>query len=955
MTKEDIDRILQIISDEDKEKLIEVIKDENLKNEIKADKHDIDFYRLEILKDISGQIPEELVEYAEFKAVDMHVEGYIIINVDRAEKASKRYYERIDEISHLETDEQKIEALKDVYNGHSKAIVALTLQSDELKLELIKQIESDLDRYKIVMTLSTDNLKVEGMKYVENNDRKLDIAKTLSGDEALLQGMDLIQSDYDKIQIFYLIDEKKIEAISKISNTVYQVDLIMELNDDEKVRALEEIKGISMHDKAQIIFSIDDEETKIELLGKKEYILDGKDIVEYIKDTISDEKRKIEALYKVKDKLHQSEIESVLYSVQDDAMKIEYMKLAKVAYKNVILSIKNEDERIDLIKYLEDKFEQLELISMIENSDKRKSVLEEIELTAPVWKKFRALPTSDIGFLRENLSNIIGVEMEGESELEEVEERISRMFEKNNEVIKDINFRLATKKYIDLFGEDRINLISCYYDVQSQILQLDDKELNILAKIISNYEKRNDTDEWTRITEEILNRMSEGTYKDLIQSIEDIDKMDERDIEAMTEVLQNSNWCNIENIEQAREFKKIREEMCEKTINSEQASTEEKREAVIQKLFGHDLDFAYSITEKFGDDIENIDDGELKDYVKVLKEILKIEDTDILKEIFENCEFAQIEKFVMERGLISEFGKKFNEGLYSPKQEDLVDEENNIYEAGTDFKIIMTSIGAFSKENAQNYKSDWNRPSLASQHFCASYIRNDMIGTAPINGICYGFSQMGEDALLLSGAEDVYSSWADDFRVKADENEKYYVPETQINKTEEYNEMDFKRYVEGVRVQPDYLIVFKSNGETLYMEEALKAQKDWGGMPIVIVDKDKCLEAEREKINVMLQEYEETADTELARQITQKVRNNRVTEESFCEDIDGQLDKIKEKEEGNKEQEDSTKEEEVGIETLQENYEKVGAKDRKEEMGKISNIYKKMQEIQKEVQDEGRQ
>ena len=77
--------------------------------------------------------------------------------------------------------------------------------------------------------------------------------------------------------------------------------------------------------------------------------------------------------------------------------------------------------------------------------------------------------------------------------------------------------------------------------------------------------------------------------------------------------------------------------------------------------------------------------------------------------------------------------------------------EPNVYDAGADFKMIITAIGAFNSDRYGNdYKSDWNRPKLGSSHFCTSYIRNDMLGTAPIRGVCYGFNNMAENALVLS-------------------------------------------------------------------------------------------------------------------------------------------------------------------------------------------------------------
>lgn len=208
---------------------------------------------------------------------------------------------------------------------------------------------------------------------------------------------------------------------------------------------------------------------------------------------------------------------------------------------------------------------------------------------------------------------------------------------------------------------------------------------------------------------------------------------------------------------------------------------------------------------------------------------------------------------------------------------------------------------------------------------------------------------MSNSALALSGVKDIHSSGAEyGFVSKAMIDEAYYSPENQINKTQKYNEMDFYRIQNGKRKQPDYIIVFRKKGKVKYMDEAKIAQEQWNGLPIVIVDEDKCLEAERQKVYEMRASYE-AGDKSLAGPIYQKVRNNRVTRSSFCEDID--LEKfIQEAEIQEKQSEEQPKVEEekqVGIKDLEENYDRVTPQERKEEASTIRRIYAKVQEITK--------
>lgn len=102
-----------------------------------------------------------------------------------------------------------------------------------------------------------------------------------------------------------------------------------------------------------------------------------------------------------------------------------------------------------------------------------------------------------------------------------------------------------------------------------------------------------------------------------------------------------------------------------------------------------------------------------------------------------------------------------------------------------------------------------------------------------------------------------------------------------------YNELDFSRQQNGEKKQPDYILVFKKDGQILNLDEAKKAQLDWDGkLPIVVVDVDRCLETEKAKVEKLKRQYEETPTEQLAKQIRQKVRNNRVTYSKFCPEIE---------------------------------------------------------------------
>ena len=293
----------------------------------------------------------------------------------------------------------------------------------------------------------------------------------------------------------------------------------------------------------------------------------------------------------------------------------------------------------------------------------------------------------------------------------------------------------------------------------------------------------------------------------------------------------------------------------------------------------------------------------------------------------------------MERMLKTEYCKLYNKDLFNVKDAEKLPDGENLYSAGTDFKMIITSVGAYYTNNSViDYKKDWNKPKIGSQHFCASYIRNDMLGHAPVPHICYGFCEMVEDSLMLSGPMDLISSGVS-FESTARSNERYLAPNNQIANTIGYNEMDFRRIQEGKKKQPDYIVVFRKNGNIPNMDKAEKASKDFGGLPIVVIDEDECLASERKKAEEMFEEYKKTNDPQIGAKLLEKLKNNRVTDYSFCRDTD--MDMILQ----NLKTQKSRIEANVSMEDLEEMYEDVSGEERQGEMEKIRMVYERIRRI----------
>lgn len=491
----------------------------------------------------------------------------------------------------------------------------------------------------------------------------------------------------------------------------------------------------------------------------------------------------------------------------------------------------------------------------------------------------------DVDFLYKNLDYIL--ERENRTEKKQI---IERMYEKNNDIIKT-KFEILDNKYLQILGENRINQISCYPERVDDILTLNEKELKLLGRCLDLYE----SEDWTPLCKRILDNI--GTYTKLLETIDNIDEMQSEDIEDLTTVLLHENYLDIECIEDVKNFESIKQKKCIEMFKS--GDIDDKINAICISKFGQPKSEILQFIEKYADGIDYIEDEDLQYYIKSVVEVLSIEDTEILNNIFKNVEpVKNVNSIAMERNLRNEYGKLYNKGLFTIDQaqkcENLGD---NIYEVPIDengnianFNMIITSIAPFVANSPDNFCKDWNRPALASQHFCANYIRRDMLGRAPMPHLCYGFSDMKEESLTLSGSCDIHSSGAE-FVSYARHGERYLPPDQQINKTVRYNEMDFRRIQGGEKRQPDYIVVFRKDGRISNIDKAQMASEQFGEatgkkLPIVIIDEDKCLETESRLVGDMIENFNNSPSREKAELICQKIRNNRVRNSSFSSDID---------------------------------------------------------------------
>ena len=590
---------------------------------------------------------------------------------------------------------------------------------------------------------------------------------------------------------------------------------------------------------------------------------------------------------------------------------------------------------------------------------------------------------------------------------------IENFYAENKSAFSNSYSMLDNDYIFEKFDNDMINYISCF-EKESEILAKSSNIcLDVIAKMLENFQTKNNTDEWMYLLNIILKKIHKIEKVITDTQVKNIEELDDKMIENFTKMLINSDISSekisiddLKNYEQNRiaslpidyesfmqkindiedifkgegfwrdfldietqinllliskfgisyeqaedileeygqDINSIQNEDLKVFVKSIQALVEFDREynkneefCVTGKYYSSknkciiSSDFARRVIQEYGDKVEDIDDLDLKEFVEAVisKDDNVIIISDCLKNIADNVESipeeSRLNILALEKRLKQEYMKLYLPTLLSLK--DCKQTGENIYELPIDengnvkkFNILLTSISAFrdTYEKIDDYFDRWNKTDLTSLHFCASYIGREMLSMAPIPHVCFGFNQITEDSLLLSSYQDIGSS-GDKMASTSELIRHYCNPEHQIEMVEKgggkckcrRNEMDIRRNVNGQRIQPDYIVAFRTKGRINNIAEIYQAQKDFKqkgiDLPIIIVDRDKCLEAEKYEIEKMKKEYNQNPSEELRRRINTKIKTNNYTLEYIRDaegkkidfDIGSEISEPEEKHEGN--------------------------------------------------------
>lgn len=539
---------------------------------------------------------------------------------------------------------------------------------------------------------------------------------------------------------------------------------------------------------------------------------------------------------------------------------------------------------------------------------------------------------------------------------EEQQNKYNKLLLNNSDLNETIDLRVLFPKYD--FLNDILDMVVTNRDVQEQILSLSDEKLEVFKTLIN---RLCELEEYKipQITA-ILNRMGTITpftswqngfyrYSDLEESIcESIRKGEKLTTEEIDNLLYLYTTNIVWNIKTRVELKKFLDSnglffraidsIIKKQESDETPNIEIIKNALLLKTFGIDLISAKSICGRYDlNSIEiNKDNIDLFEMYKAMFSIIDEKDSELLLSAY--YQFSQemnpnpnfLRTIVFENSLRKEFALKLNLEVYKCNDNYEMVENVPIYNAGTNFKMIVTAIGAYQGDfsSKDNYSDYWNSPSIRSHCNCCSLIANNNLSMANPRNVIFGFSTMDENMLLLSSTKDINSTpKSREFNIAEEEyngnnrtidGEKinsigkmgvgieYTSPDILIDNTRgDYNELVYERRdlssnPSFYKKNPDYIVFIEEyenideyfeqykNDENMLaylreqkrmqdfqFNESLKAAQNFG-IPIVKINREKCAKNSICYIINLVEEFEITKNPTLISHIICEFENNRV-------------------------------------------------------------------------------
>lgn len=592
-------------------------------------------------------------------------------------------------------------------------------------------------------------------------------------------------------------------------------------------------------------------------------------------------------------------------------MRIDYDLIEKI-----------NDEIYDNDDYYNEEYYQV----LCKKAKNLQQYISKYNITDPLTKVILGQEWMDYDLVKKELQKI--------SLSESQFKRFEKIKSNNNAWYETMNPLMLDDKYS--FLDKYMDFITTDIRIQQLILSLDDNSLNLFSKMYEKIDKETSNAIpyisrilgliGTSVTASLMTfqNYNGGMFRKKNQSFSNLslafqnEQLTEHDLDLLIFIFSNNNFdFNVNSISDLRGFENELLDFVNESMNNFKNQSgyspddiNNIKSTILMRSFGIQLDYAKSILKKFN--LNGIEFDKDNNYISMYRSIYNVvNETDVNKlftiydNISNNCEFSldYMTISLFENGMRDIFLRHLTSSTFKCDGNNYeIQDGVKIFDAGTDFKVILTSVGSYKPEmeTQLNYSQYWNSNSIRSHGNCCSLIANNNLSTATIRNICLGFSNFEDGMLLLSGSNDLNSTPTSRQINSQDHFGKFMSANSLIDNTRsDYNELVFERRDlsstrEHYKKNPDYVVMFEElidndvNNQELDEETkqllseqerikgiSLKAAQDFN-ISIVKINREKCAVSELFKINKMVEEFYQTHNPALLTRIVVDFENNRM-------------------------------------------------------------------------------
>ena len=437
--------------------------------------------------------------------------------------------------------------------------------------------------------------------------------------------------------------------------------------------------------------------------------------------------------------------------------------------------------------------------------------------------------------------------------------------------LKNSNKRLEETLIDGFINDNTIKYLPIYVletfalnkEAQLIIMNLSLNHLKNISKII-NYTSNMNQD-WISICAKYYHFINNEKYTNLVNEIND-KELDYQYLRNLLFIINNSrNYFNINSIYELINLSDVRNNK-----NNQNSETNDPNILLLNK-YGISYDNAYNLYLRYGKDVLRLPESKEKNFLLDIKNIIEGKGTQ--KIVFDDIDFI----INIDSILRNFYSKIYNNIFYNPTIDKKIGSYDNvdIYDAGLDFNMCIYSYGlATEYQVPENFKKDWNRPSISTDYMCNSIINSCSIKTH-VKHCLFGFSKFQDNDLSLLGANDLGTGGIYQnlnvtnpfYQKQLIADVEFRIPDELINNTRFTNNEVYRSRRRIVnekleRINPDYIVYLKREDnfyDDLIWKESLQAAKDFS-IPIVIIDCEKCLIHNVDKIEKQLELFESRYD-----------------------------------------------------------------------------------------------